>query len=92
MATFLIYSGIPPERLGALPSRVSCHGLRTTRSRAGRDMSRSEWSSTAPRLTATGFVVNFDFTDVKERYVLEMVNGVLDHTPRRQAKNADARR
>ncbi|HSE85649.1 MAG TPA: alkyl sulfatase C-terminal domain-containing protein, partial [Candidatus Binatia bacterium] len=35
-------------------------------------------------------LLNFNFTDVKEKYVLEMVHGVLNHTPGRQAKNADA--
>jgi alkyl sulfatase BDS1-like metallo-beta-lactamase superfamily hydrolase len=35
-------------------------------------------------------VLNLDFTDVKQKYVLEMVHGVLNHTEGRQAKDADA--
>jgi len=35
-------------------------------------------------------VLNIDFSDTKQRYTLEMVNGVLNHTPEKQAKNADA--
>lgn len=35
-------------------------------------------------------MLNFDFSDVHEKYVLEMVNGVLNHTPEHQAKDADA--
>jgi alkyl sulfatase BDS1-like metallo-beta-lactamase superfamily hydrolase len=43
-----------------------------------------------PKADGKRIVLNFDFTDVKERYVLEMVNGVLNHTPGLQAKDADA--
>ncbi len=35
-------------------------------------------------------VLNFDFTDVKEKYMLEMVHGVLNHTADIQDKDADA--
>ncbi|MFK0310086.1 alkyl/aryl-sulfatase [Pseudomonas sp. NPDC090233] len=35
--------------------------------------------------------LNFDFTDLKEQYALEMVNGVLNHTEGMQAKDADAK-
>ncbi len=43
-----------------------------------------------PKADGKRIVLNFDFTDLKERYVLEMVNGVLNHTPGVQAKDADA--
>ncbi|HSE87291.1 MAG TPA: alkyl sulfatase dimerization domain-containing protein [Candidatus Binatia bacterium] len=43
-----------------------------------------------PKADGKRIVVNFNFTDVKEKYVLEMVHGVLNHTPGRQAKDADA--
>jgi len=43
-----------------------------------------------PRADGKRIVLNLDFPDVKEKYVLEMVNGVLNHTPGRQAKDADA--
>ena len=35
-------------------------------------------------------VLNFDFTDVKEKYMLEMVHGVLNHTADIQDEDADA--
>lgn len=35
-------------------------------------------------------VINVDFSDTKQQYTLEMVNGVLNHTAGRHAKNADA--
>lgn len=43
-----------------------------------------------PRADGKRIVLNFDFSDVHEKYVLEMVNGVLNHTPEHQAKDADA--
>ena len=43
-----------------------------------------------PKADGKRIVLNFDFTDVKEKYAVEMVNGVLNHTPGRQAKDADA--
>jgi len=33
--------------------------------------------------------INFDFTDLKKKYALEMSNGVLNHTEGRVLKNAD---
>lgn len=35
-------------------------------------------------------VINVDFSDTKQQYVLEMVNGVLNHTAGKPAKKADA--
>lgn len=43
-----------------------------------------------PKAEGKHIVLNFDFPDTKEKYVVEMVNGVLNHTPARHAKNADA--
>lgn len=43
-----------------------------------------------PKADGRRIVLNFSFPDVKEKYALEMVNGVLNHTPGRQAKDADA--
>jgi alkyl sulfatase BDS1-like metallo-beta-lactamase superfamily hydrolase len=43
-----------------------------------------------PKAEGKRIVLNFDFPDTKEQYVIEMVNGVLNHTPGRQAKDADA--
>lgn len=43
-----------------------------------------------PKAAGKHIVVNMDFTDTGEKYSLEMVNGVLNHTPNRQAKGADA--
>ena len=43
-----------------------------------------------PKADGKHIVLNFDFTDVKTKGVAEMVNGVLNHTPGVQAKNADA--
>ncbi|MDO6708167.1 alkyl/aryl-sulfatase [Photobacterium sp. 1_MG-2023] len=34
-------------------------------------------------------VLNFDFTDLKEKYLLEMENGVLNHTRGAESKEAD---
>jgi alkyl sulfatase BDS1-like metallo-beta-lactamase superfamily hydrolase len=35
-------------------------------------------------------VLNFDFTDVQEQYLVEVVHGVLNHTADKQADKADA--
>ena len=35
-------------------------------------------------------VLNFDFTDVKRKYMIEMVHGVLNHTSNRQADKVNA--
>ncbi|WP_295797113.1 alkyl sulfatase dimerization domain-containing protein [uncultured Microbulbifer sp.] len=43
-----------------------------------------------PKAAGKRIVINMDFTDSGEKYKLEMVNGVLNHTPKRQAKDADA--
>jgi len=43
-----------------------------------------------PKADGKRIVLNFDFTDVKQKYVVEMVNGVLNHTPGKQATGADA--
>ncbi len=43
-----------------------------------------------PKADGKRIVLNFDFTDVKQKYTLEMTNGVLNHTPDRQARDADA--
>jgi alkyl sulfatase BDS1-like metallo-beta-lactamase superfamily hydrolase len=43
-----------------------------------------------PKAADKRIVLNFDLTDTKEKYVLEMVHGVLNHTPGRQAEKADA--
>ncbi|MCG3205790.1 MAG: putative alkyl/aryl-sulfatase YjcS [Elusimicrobia bacterium] len=43
-----------------------------------------------PKADGKRIVLNFDFTDLKQKYVLEMVNGVLNHTEGLQAKDADA--
>jgi alkyl sulfatase BDS1-like metallo-beta-lactamase superfamily hydrolase len=43
-----------------------------------------------PKADGKRIVLNFDFTDVRQKYALEMVNGVLNHTPDAQAANADA--
>jgi alkyl sulfatase BDS1-like metallo-beta-lactamase superfamily hydrolase len=43
-----------------------------------------------PKAAGQHIALNFDFPDTKEKYMVEMVNGVLNHTPGRQAKNADA--
>ncbi|WOX05613.1 alkyl/aryl-sulfatase [Microbulbifer pacificus] len=44
----------------------------------------------ADKAAGKRIVINMDFADIGEKYVLEMVNGVLNHTPKRQAKDADA--
>lgn len=43
-----------------------------------------------PEVEDKHITLNFDFTDLKQQYALEMVNGVLNHTEGMQAKNADA--
>jgi alkyl sulfatase BDS1-like metallo-beta-lactamase superfamily hydrolase len=43
-----------------------------------------------PKADGKHIVLNFDFTDVKKKGVVEMVNGVLNHTPDIQSKVADA--
>jgi alkyl sulfatase BDS1-like metallo-beta-lactamase superfamily hydrolase len=43
-----------------------------------------------PKADGKHIVLNFDFTDVKQKYMIEMVNGVLNHTSNRQADKADA--
>jgi len=44
-----------------------------------------------PEVGDKHITLNFDFTDLKQQYALEMVNGVLNHTEGMQAKNADAK-
>ncbi|MFJ4387182.1 alkyl/aryl-sulfatase [Pseudomonas sp. NPDC089408] len=43
-----------------------------------------------PEVAEKHITLNLDFTDLKQQYTLEMVNGVLNHTEGMQAKNADA--
>jgi linear primary-alkylsulfatase len=43
-----------------------------------------------PKADGKHIVLNFDFTDVKQKYMIEMTNGVLNHTPGAQADKADA--
>jgi alkyl sulfatase BDS1-like metallo-beta-lactamase superfamily hydrolase len=43
-----------------------------------------------PKADGKHIVLNFDFTDVKQKYMIEMVHGVLNHTSNRQADKADA--
>ncbi|WP_081668123.1 alkyl/aryl-sulfatase [Metapseudomonas resinovorans] len=43
-----------------------------------------------PKAEDKKITLNFDFTDLKQKYALEMVNGVLNHTADMQAKDADA--
>ena len=43
-----------------------------------------------PEVADKHITLNFDFTDLKQKYTLEMVNGVLNHTEGAQAKDADA--
>ncbi|MNO64511.1 Metallo-beta-lactamase superfamily protein [compost metagenome] len=44
----------------------------------------------APKAEGKRLSLNFDFTDLKQKYALEMVHGVLNHTEGVQAKDADA--
>ena len=43
-----------------------------------------------PKADGKRIVLNFDFTDIKQKYLIEMVHGVLNHTADTQASNADA--
>jgi len=43
-----------------------------------------------PKADGKRIVLNFNFTDVKAQYEIEMIHGVLDHTRGRQAEGADA--
>ncbi|WP_141729041.1 alkyl/aryl-sulfatase [Pseudomonas putida] len=43
-----------------------------------------------PEVGDKHITLNLDFTDLKQKYTLEMVNGVLNHTEGVQAKDADA--
>lgn len=43
-----------------------------------------------PKADGHHIVLNFDFPDTKQKYMVEMVNGVLNHTQGVQAKDADA--
>jgi linear primary-alkylsulfatase len=43
-----------------------------------------------PKAEGKHIVLNFDFPDLKQKYLVEMVHGVLNHTEGRQAKDADA--
>ncbi|HEY8515828.1 MAG TPA: alkyl sulfatase dimerization domain-containing protein [Candidatus Binatia bacterium] len=43
-----------------------------------------------PKAQGKQIVLNLSFPDIEEKYVLEMVNGVLNHTQGKQAANADA--
>jgi alkyl sulfatase BDS1-like metallo-beta-lactamase superfamily hydrolase len=43
-----------------------------------------------PKAEGKKITLNFDFTDLKQKYALEMVHGVLNHTEGVQAKDADA--
>jgi alkyl sulfatase BDS1-like metallo-beta-lactamase superfamily hydrolase len=43
-----------------------------------------------PKADGKHIVLNFDFTDLKQKYMIEMTNGVLNHTSTRQADKTDA--
>ena len=43
-----------------------------------------------PKAAGKSVVMNIDFTDTQEKYLLEMENGVLNYTADKQAKKADA--
>ena len=43
-----------------------------------------------PKADGKRIVLNFDSTDVKQKYAVIMVNGVLNHTPNAKAAKADA--
>ncbi|MBM3104146.1 MBL fold metallo-hydrolase [Pseudomonas sp. V1] len=43
-----------------------------------------------PEVEGKRITLNLDFTDLKQKYTLEMVNGVLNHTEGMQSKDADA--
>ncbi|PVZ39170.1 alkyl sulfatase BDS1-like metallo-beta-lactamase superfamily hydrolase [Pseudomonas sp. CC120222-01a] len=44
-----------------------------------------------PEVEDKHITLNFDFTDLKQQYAVEMVNGVLNHTEGMQANDADAK-
>ena len=53
----------------------------------------AEWSCSrlnGPKADGKRIVLNFDFTDVRQKYALEMVNGVLNHRADSEAAKADA--
>jgi alkyl sulfatase BDS1-like metallo-beta-lactamase superfamily hydrolase len=43
-----------------------------------------------PKADGKRIVLNFNFTDVKQKYMIEMIHGVLNHTSGRQDSKADA--
>jgi alkyl sulfatase BDS1-like metallo-beta-lactamase superfamily hydrolase len=43
-----------------------------------------------PKASDKKITINFNFTDTKEKYVLRLINGVLNHRSNTQAKNANA--
>ncbi len=43
-----------------------------------------------PKAEGKAITINWDLTDTKEQYVLALENGVLNHTPHKQAQDADA--
>lgn len=43
-----------------------------------------------PKADGKHLIFNFNFTDVKEKWLVEMVNGVLNNTKNIQSKKADA--
>jgi alkyl sulfatase BDS1-like metallo-beta-lactamase superfamily hydrolase len=43
-----------------------------------------------PKADGKNMLINMSFTDTKQRYVLELSNGVLNHTADSQVSNADA--
>lgn len=43
-----------------------------------------------PKADGKHIVLNFDFTDTKDKYMIEMTNGVLNHSADKQAEQADA--
>jgi alkyl sulfatase BDS1-like metallo-beta-lactamase superfamily hydrolase len=43
-----------------------------------------------PKAADKNITLNFDFTDTKEKYVLSLRNGVLNHRPQTQVEDADA--
>jgi len=43
-----------------------------------------------PKADGKTIVLNFDFTDTDKKYMIEVTNGVLNHTPDKQSDKADA--
>ncbi len=43
-----------------------------------------------PKAAGQTLLINFDFTDTQEQYVLRLENGVLSNTPNRQVESPDA--